>query len=64
MKQRLDDTTLDACRAALKVGHLTKAGRHWAFGWRRRFRPRTVNALIDAGEAVRIGDHVVAWRPA
>jgi hypothetical protein len=30
---------------------------------RRHFHPKTVNALIDAGEAVRLGDHVVAWRP-
>ena len=64
MRQGHLDRTLDVCRAALRVGYLTKEGRHWSFGPRRRFRPRTVNALIDAGEAVRVGDHVVRWRPA
>lgn len=64
MKQRLDTSTIAACRAALAVGHLTKDGRNWRFGFRRRFRPRTVNALIDAGEAIRIGEHVVKWRAA
>lgn len=52
-----------ALRAALEVGYLTQAGRHWRFG-RRLFHAITVNALIDAGEAVRVGDHVVRWRPA
>lgn len=54
---------LTMLRLALQKGYLTKSRSHWRFG-RRRFLPRTVNALIDAGEAVRIGDHVVAWRPA
>jgi hypothetical protein len=54
---------LAACRAALACGHLTLGQRFWMFG-RRRFHHATVNALIDAGEAVRIGEHVVAWRPA
>jgi hypothetical protein len=64
MKQRLDTSTIATCRAALRTGHLTKDGRNWIFGRRRRFRPRTVNALIDAGEAIRVGNHVVAWRAA
>jgi hypothetical protein len=52
---------LAACRTALRHGFLTQDGRHWMFR-RRRFHAITVNALIDAGEAVRIGEHVVAWR--
>lgn len=62
MKQVPYASTIATCRAALRVGHLTKDGRNWIFGRRRRFRPRTVNALIDNGEAVRVGDHIVAWR--
>jgi hypothetical protein len=44
------------CRAALKQGYLIKFGR-------RLFHSITVNALIDTGEAVRVGDCVVAWSP-
>lgn len=50
-------------RIALQRGHLTQAGRHWLFR-ARRFHASTVNNLIDRGEAVRVGDHVIAWRPA
>lgn len=50
-------------RSALKVGFLVKSGRHWKFG-SRLFHSITVLELIEGGEAVRIGDHVVAWRPA
>jgi len=50
------------CRAALKQGYLIKSGRHWSFG-RRLFHSITVNALIDTGGAVRVGDCVVAWSP-
>lgn len=53
---------LPACRAALKRGHLTRSGKHWQFG-RRKFHGATVNKLIDNGEAVRVGNHVVPWRP-
>lgn len=53
---------IEICREALRQGFLTKSARHYVFG-RRHFHPKTVNALIDAGEAVRLGDHVVAWRP-
>lgn len=51
------------CRAALQRGHLVQSGRHWSFG-ARLFHSVTVNKLIDAGEAVRVGEHIVAWRPA
>lgn len=51
------------CREALKRGFLTFDRGNWSFG-RRRFRQSTVNSLIDNGEAVRIGQHVVAWRAA
>lgn len=54
---------IECCRNALQLGYLTKGRKQrWIFG-RRKFHPQIVNALIDAGEAVRIGDHVVAWRP-
>jgi len=49
------------CREALKRGHLTLDRGNWQFG-RRRFRGDIVRVLIDNGEAVRVGDHVVAWR--
>ncbi len=56
-------STVDVCRAALQRGHLTKiTPTEWKFG-RRTFGSWTVNRLIDAGEAIRIGDHIVAWRP-
>jgi hypothetical protein len=42
--------------AALKQGYLIKFGR-------RLFDSITVNALIDTGEAVLVGDCVVAWSP-
>jgi len=51
------------CRQALRRGHLVRHGRHYLFG-HRLFHSATVNKLIDNGEAVRIGDCVVAWRPA
>jgi hypothetical protein len=52
---------VETCRNALQQGFLTKAGRrHWSFG-RRHFHTNTVNALIDSGEAVRVGDHIVKW---
>jgi hypothetical protein len=51
------------CRNALQIGYLTRSGNHWKFG-QRKFHGATVNKLIDNGEAVRVGDHVVAWRPA
>jgi len=54
---------LEACREALRRGFLTQSGNHFAFG-RRLFHPQTVRTLIDNGEAVRIGAHIVAWRPA
>ena len=47
--------------AALKQRYLIKSVRHWSFG--RLFHSITVNALIDTGEAVRVGDCVVAWSP-
>lgn len=51
------------CRTALQLGHLTKRGQFfYAFG-RRLFHINTVNALIDAGEAIRVGEHVVRWSP-
>ena len=49
-------------RAALQRGHLIQDGRHWAFG-ARLFHSATVNALIDTGEAVRIGNCIVKWSP-
>lgn len=52
---------LKTCRAALRRGHLTREPKAWSFG-RRRFSFWIVRQLIDAGEAVRIEDHVVAWR--
>ena len=54
---------IETCRAALRAGHLTLSSNKWAFG-RRLFHPAVVNALIDNGEAIRVGDHVVAWRVA
>lgn len=55
-------SSLAACRAALRKGPLHRESRGWRFG-RRLFRFRTINALVDAGEAIRVGDHIVAWRP-
>lgn len=57
---------LAICRAALRRGHLVASGQNggfWLFG-QRRFHPRTVNRLIDTGEAIRLGNHVVAWSAA
>lgn len=54
---------LPMCRAALSRGHLIMVGNHYLFG-HRKFHPATVNKLIDAGEAVRIGDCVVKWSAA
>lgn len=45
------------CRAALRTGSLLNVGQHYLFG-RRFFSLATVNALILAGEAERIGDVV------
>lgn len=56
---------LAICRAALRHGNLVLSGQNggfWLFG-QRRFHPGTVNALIDAGEAIRLGDCVVRWSP-
>lgn len=55
---------IKTCREALRRGFLTKATGtgHWIFG-ARKFHPNTVNALIDAGEAIRVGDHIVRWSP-
>lgn len=56
-------SSLVICRAALARGPLVKVGPAlWAFG-RRRFNHWTITRLIDNGEAVQLGDHVVAWRP-
>lgn len=51
------------CREALRRGYLIRDGRHYLFG-RRKFHAATVNKLIDDGEAVRVGECVVAWRAA
>jgi len=52
---------LALCRSALSRGYLIRSGRHWAFG-SRLFHAATVNALVDSGEAIVIGEHCVAWR--
>lgn len=50
--------TADAvCLAAIRQQPLTRDERHWRFG-RRLFNRGTVNRLIAAGAAVRIGDEV------
>lgn len=53
---------LRTCREALRQGHLTQDGNHWTFG-KRKFHPATVRKLIEYGEAVKVGNHVVAWSP-
>jgi hypothetical protein len=56
--------SITVCREALRVGYLVCDGaKGWSFG-RRRFHCGIVNQLIDNGEAVRVGNCVVRWRPA
>lgn len=49
----------DICRAALRIGALKKAGNKWLCD-RRAFDSKTITALIESGEAVRIEDRVFA----
>lgn len=50
-----------SCREALRRGHLTLDWNKWKFG-RRRFGAHIVAQLILDGEAVRLGDCIVARR--
>lgn len=59
MKRSYTLPALAVCRQALLQGHLIKAGSRWLCG-RRLFSPRTVNALLETGEAIRIDDRVVS----
>lgn len=59
MKRSYTLPALAVCRQALLQGPIHKSGRRWLFR-RRLFSSSTVNALIDAGEAIRIDDRVVS----
>jgi len=62
--RRYDDTrALGVCRTALVSGRLTRDKTGWRFG-RRRFPFHIVRTLIDAGEALVVGEYVVRWSPA